>query len=245
MPPEANFKAWLNHLERRDPSLTDAERQALAQVISEVVEVGPDQDIVRQHDRLDRSSLMLEGWCCRYLTLSDGRRQILALHVPGEFVDLHSFPVKRMDHNVATLTRCRLGYAPHENLRRLTETHPHLTRLLWLSTLIDGAILRQWLLGVGQRSALENTAHMLCELYLRLQVAGLAGAHAFAFPLTQVELADALGISAVHTNRVLQELRARRLVAWQAGKAQILNWEGLAALAEFDPAYLELTGEPR
>lgn len=236
---------FFRKLLRRDRSLTEAEARALDEAVSHRIEVEADVELVRQ-DEISHQSLLLEqGWACRYGALPDGRRQILALHVSGDFVDLQSFPLKRMDHTVATLSRCRIAVYPHENLRQLSETMPHLTRLLWMATLIDAAILRQWLLGAGQRSALERAAHLICELFTRLDVVGAAPDGLFSLPLTQAELGDALGVSQVHANRVVGELRSRGLVTWRDETVRILDWPGLQALAEFDPTYLMLESMDR
>lgn len=236
---------WLRTMRRRDSTISPEEEMALRQVLSEVMEVPADRDVVREHDRQTRSHLLLEGWAGRYITLADGRRQIVAVHIPGDFVDLHSFPLQVMDHSVATFTACRIALAPHERLRDLTIAHPHLARLMWLSTLVDAAILRQWLVGSGQRSALENTAHLFCELFVRLELTGRVQGATFTLPLSQVELADCLGVSAVHASRVIRELREGRLLSWRGREVEILDWEKLAALAGFDPVYLNLVDRPR
>jgi CRP-like cAMP-binding protein len=127
----------------------------------------------------------------------------------------------------------------------VTSSHPHLARLLWLSTLVDAAVHRQWLVGSGKRSVLEQMAHLFCELYARLELAGRTEGLRFAFPLSQNELADCLGISAVHVNRVSQELRATGALAWRGREVEILDWDALSALAEFDPTYLSLRRESR
>ena len=236
---------FFRKLMRRDRSLTEAEEQALEEAASHRIDVAADVDLVCEGDVMNQSLLLEKGWACRYSTLPDGRRQILALHVSGDFVDLQSFPLKRMDHTVATLSPCRIAVYPHENLRRLSETMPHLTRMLWLATLIDAAILRQWLLGAGQRSALERAAHLICELFTRLDVVGGAPGKAFDLPLTQAELGDVLGISQVHANRVVGDLRRRSLVTWRDEQVRILNLEGLKELAAFDPTYLVLESMER
>jgi len=127
----------------------------------------------------------------------------------------------------------------------VTERFPHLTRLLWLLTLLDGAIHREWLIGMGRLSASQRTAHLICEMYTRLEALGLASDHRFDFPITQAALADAVGISTVHVNRVLQELRQRGLIAWDGGQVSIPDWHGLAGMADFDDLYLHLVREPR
>ncbi len=236
---------WIAGIRRRDPTLSSDEVRALCGIFSEFIDVDADEDIVREHERMKRSHLLLEGWAFRYISLKSGRRQIVAIHIPGDFVDLHSFPLQVMDHSVATFTPCRIATAPHERLRAVTEEHPHLARLFWLSTLIDGAVHRQWLLGAGQRSALGQTAHLICELYVRLETNGLAQAFTFPMPMSQAEFADALGMSSVHANRVLQELRGESVLAWQGRSVSILDWDRLRQIAEFDPVYLNLFSSPR
>lgn len=242
---ERGVDDWLRTMKRRDSTLTPDEETVLRSTLSEVIEAPADCDVVREHDRPTRSHLLLEGWAGRYITLTDGRRQILALHMPGDFVDLHSFPLQVMDHSVATFTPCRIALAPHDRLREASRNQPHLTRLLWLSTLIDAAILRQWLVGAGKRSALEQAAHLFCELYVRLQLTGRVEDTGFVFPLSQAEFADCLGVSAVHANRVVQELRATKVLAWRGRRVEVLDWEQLKALAEFDPVYLNIVDIPR
>src|SRR5919199_345555 len=165
------LQALVTKLERRD-QLSAEERRVLEGTVARVREVKADEDIVREGDQPSESSVMLDGFSARYKILSNGRRQITALHVLGDFVDLHSFLLGKMDHGVVALTPCRVGVVPHEELRAITDRYPHLTRLLWLNTLIDGAIHREWLLAMGRRSALGHTAHLICELFLRLQAVG-------------------------------------------------------------------------
>jgi len=185
------------------------------------------------------------GLACRYRALPSGERQLTAIHLPGDFVDLHSFLLKEMDHSVGALTDCTIITFPHERLVKLTERFPHLTRLLWLLTLLDGAIHREWLVGMGRLTAPQRTAHLVCEIYARLHALGLAAENRFHFPITQAALADAVGISTVHINRVLQDLRHRGLIVWDGGMVDILNWNALAGAAQFDQRYLHIVQEPR
>ena len=235
----------LRRLQRRDTAITAAERRALADAVSHQIEVAADQDIVRQDQVAESVHLLSEGWACRYSTLANGRRRIQSLHMGGDFIDLQGFILKRMDYSAVALTACRLAVIPHARLRTISETLPHLTRLLWLTTVVDAAIQRQWLLGAGQRSALERLAHLLCEVFTRLEVGGLNEGRAFLLPLTQAELGDTLGISLVHANRVVGELRGRRIVGWRGEQVTILDWPALRDLAEFDPGYLELERRER
>jgi CRP-like cAMP-binding protein len=237
------LQALVTKLERRD-QLSAEERRVLEGTVARVREVKADEDIVREGDQPSESSVMLDGFSARYKILSNGRRQITALHVLGDFVDLHSFLLGKMDHGVVALTPCRVGVVPHEELRAITDRYPHLTRLLWLNTLIDGAIHREWLVAMGRRSALGHTAHLICELFLRLQAVGQVDGNTMQLPITQAELGDTLGISTVHVNRVVQELRNQGLITWRGEKLTIDNWDGLRNAAEFDPTYLHLNAKP-
>lgn len=221
------------------------EQQAIADAADERLMFPAGEDLVAEGDRPYRSMLVVSGFTCRYSLSTDGSRQITALHIPGDFVDLHSFLLKEMDHSVAALTNCTVVTFPHERLVRLTERYPHLTRLLWLLTLLDGAVHREWLAGMGRLSAPQRTAHLICEIYVRLEAVGLAGDQSFNFPVTQAAVADAVGISAVHINRVLQELRQRGLIVWDGGQVEITNWKDLVAAADFDERYLHLVRESR
>ncbi len=207
--------------------------------------VNKGEDILREGDRPAESALLLEGFAARYNLLRNGKRQITALHVPGDFVDLHSFLVKEMDHAVLAITPCTIGFVPHETLREISEDHPHLTRLLGVNIAVDAAVHRRWIVSMGRRSALEHAAHLLCELFLRLRAVGLTEDDSFKLPLTQVELGDTLGLSTVHVNRVVQELRAEGLITWRGATLVIDDWKRLQELAEFDPTYLSLKVEPR
>ena len=231
-------------MQRRD-GFSAQERAVLEDAVARVRVLGPHEDVVREGDRPTDSTLVLEGVTCRYNLLGDGKRQITAIHVTGDFVDLHSFPLKVMDHGVATLTTCRLGVVPHVRLKAITEQFPHLTRILWLSTLMDGSIHRQWIVTMGRMPALGQLAHLLCELYLRLEAVNEASDLRFRLPLTQTDLADTLGLTPVHVNRIVQELRQNGVVLWRTPDVQILDWDRLVELAEFDPRYLHLHHEPR
>jgi CRP-like cAMP-binding protein len=200
--------------------------------------------MIREGDRPTESTVLITGLAARYSLLRNGKRQITVLHVPGDFVDLHSFFIKTMDHAIMAITPCTVGGVPHETLRGISENHPHLARLLGVHIAVDGAIHRHWIVAMGRRSALEHTAHLLCELFLRLQVVGLTEGYSFKLPLTQAELGDTLGLSTVHVNRVVQELR-KGLITWRGETVVIEDWLRLQELAEFDPTFLSQESEPR
>lgn len=240
----ASLDAFFRKLERRDV-LSAAERQVLIETAGSELFFPAGSDLVNEGDRPHNSTLIVEGFSTRYTILSDGRRQITAIHVPGDFVDLHSLILREMDHSVGALSDCRAIAFPHDRLRLVTETNPHLTRVLWLMTLVDSSIQREWIVGMGRRSAAQQLAHLICELYVRLEVAGVLRDDRFVFPITQAELGDALGLSAVHVNRVLQELRSERLFTWEGHTVHVLDWPGLQQRAEFDSRYLHLENLPR
>jgi len=173
--------ALIRKIEHYD-RISDAERQVLEQAVVRQRAVAKGEDLVREGDRPSESLFLITGFAARHNILRNGRRQITALHVPGDFVDLHSFLIKTMDHGVMAITPCTLGVVPHEALRAITETEPHLTRLLALHIAVDAAIHRQWLVSIGRQSAREHAAQLLCELFLRLQAVGLTEGYSFKLP---------------------------------------------------------------
>jgi CRP-like cAMP-binding protein len=230
---------------RRLDRLSPEEETALIACVTRERAVGRGEEFVPQGSSPSESILMLDGFSARSKVLQDGQRQITALHMAGDFVDLHSFLLKAMDHSVVALTDCRVAPVPHDKLRALTDRYSHLARVLWLTTLIDAAIHREWLVAMGRRSAPQHLAHLMCELYLRLEVISRTEKNgSFDLPLSQAEIADTLGMSLVHTNRVLGELRRDGLLEWRARLVTIPDFRKLAEFAEFDPIYLNLDGKP-
>ena len=224
----------------RTPALADDERAALEAAASGTLDYAAKRIIVREQTPLDKCTLLLSGFVERYKDTSEGRRQILAIHVPGDFVDLHSYPLKRLEHSVAALTPVTVATFPHGAVRALTEHSATLTELLWRSTLIDAAINREWIVSIGSRGAAARLAHLFCEMFVRLERIGMTHGHDYDFPVTQIDLADAAGLTAVHANRMLRQLREGGLVEFRQGLVRILDWEKLRDFAEFDPDYLFL-----
>jgi CRP-like cAMP-binding protein len=220
--------------------ISNEEAKALRDSIAEIKEVAANKVLVRASVPVNASTLLLEGLVCRYSDLADGQRQIMELHVTGDFVDLHSFLLKHLEHNVGSLTPVRVAIVPHDALRAITEQHPHLTRTLWFSTLLDAAIHREKIMSVGRRPAVARIAHLMCELFLRLGVVGLAGPDRFRLAMTQTELADATGLTSIHVNRMLKQLRDEGLMTFRGGEVVIHDWAGLQRIAGFDPRYLYL-----
>jgi CRP-like cAMP-binding protein len=218
--------------------LSEEESQAVVECCKDVRTVGAREDVISQGDRTGGVKLLLDGFACRYKTLEDGRRQIVAYFVPGDLCDLRVFILKRMDHSIGAIAPSRVATIAPENVLKLMHTYPALTRALWWSTLVEEAIAREWILNVGQRNALERTAHLFCELLYRFRAVGLNHGLSCTLPLTQVELAETLGLSPVHVNRTLQELRRQKLITLDDGTLTIQNLQALEELSFFNAEYL-------
>ena len=227
----------ISGLERLGP-LPSQERSLLEEASFAVQHMEGNQDLVREGDRPSHCLLLLEGFACRYKTLESGQRQILAFHVPTDLCDLSSLLLATMDHSVATLTPAKVALIPHATILGWIRRLPGLGQLLWRATLVDASVSREWIVNVGRRTAYQRTAHLLCELVLRLRLAGQANGRTCRLPLTQVVLADALGLTPVHVNRTLQWLRGEGLVEFGGGTLTVLDWPGLKRAGGFDPAYL-------
>jgi CRP-like cAMP-binding protein len=229
----------LKKLKRRIEISSDEER-AIRNLVAEVRRVPSDELIVRSGEELTSSLLLVDGWLARTKDLEGGERQVTQLHVAGDFADLHGFTLKRLDHDVTTMSDCRIAVAPHERLRKMFDDFPRLARIYWFMNNVDAAIQRELALSLGQRSAISRMAHLFCELYVRLSIVGRTKDNGYELPLTQRELSECLGLTVVHANRTLQELRRRGLVELENRHLKILDRRGLEGLAEFDPGYLYL-----
>jgi len=224
-------------------TLTDDERKALANLPMQVVVIKENQDIVRAGDQPSRSCLLLNGFTCVYKITGAGKRQIVGFNIPGDMPDLQSLHLDILDNSVSTLTQCRVGFITHEALRGICERYPRITTAFWRDTLIDAAIFREWVTNVGQREAYSRMAHVFCELIVRLRAVGLVEDHRCDLPITQAEFGDALGVSTVHVNWVLQEMRATGLIELSGDRLFVPDWEALKKAGDFDPTYLHLRKE--
>ena len=206
-------------------------------------EVPPRRDLIREGEKPRAVFLIQEGWACRYKTLPDGRRQIVGFFVPGDLCDLNIYILKEMDHNIGAITKVRAAEIGREDFERLLIERPRVTQALWWDELVTVSIQREWTLNIGQRTAFERLAHLFCEMFLRLQVVGLTRGDSCDFPLTQVDLADATGLTAVHVNRTLQELRRTGLIELHGKRLAVPNMEALKDAAMFNDNYLHLAHE--
>jgi CRP-like cAMP-binding protein len=196
--------------------------------------------IVREGEAPTHCVLLLGGFAYRHKVTGEGERQIIAIHLPGEFLDLQNSFLGIADHNVQALTRCDIATVPVAALQELAETRPLVGRAMWIDTLIDAAIYREWLVNVGRRNSLSRLAHLLCEFALRLEAAGLAGECGYELPMTQEQLADTTGLTPVHINRVLKELGRMGLIERSKRAVTILDWDRLRQVGDFSTRYLHL-----
>ncbi|WP_294007581.1 Crp/Fnr family transcriptional regulator [Sphingomonas sp.] len=195
-------------------------------------------DLIREGDAPGPLFVVLEGWACRYKLLPDGARQIIAFMMPGDFCDLHVGILAEMDHSIATLTPARIAFIPRPEIERLIDSRPSLSKAFWWTQLVDGGVLRATIVSMGRRTSVERVAHLLCELYFRMHHMGLGDEHSCIMPFSQIVLADAVGLTPVHTNRVIKRLRAAKALELGPGMITIANISKLAAIAGFDDNYL-------
>jgi CRP-like cAMP-binding protein len=236
-----NLDLLFKRIEHSGGELSPHQRATLSGAFGISRSVPIKADIIKEGDRPIQSTLLLSGLAMRYRFLRNGDRQITAIHLPGDFVDLQSFPLKDMDHSVGALSECVVASIPHSSLRDIVRTDPDLTEMLWRLSLLDGAIHREWLVAMGGLPGVSHLAHLLCEVYVRLAHIGLAADFAFDLPVTQADLGDALGLSPVHVNRLLQDLRGNRVIRFEARRVEILDWARLVEIGQFDDRYLHLT----
>ncbi|GGD37536.1 Crp/Fnr family transcriptional regulator [Aureimonas glaciei] len=202
----------------------------------------PGRDMVHQGQVNQSAYILASGWVCSYKLLSGGARQIVDFQIPGDFLGLRSVLFRTADHNIEPVTKVEASEVLAIDLLDTFSRTPRLaTAVLWAASR-DEAMVVEHLVGIGRRDAKERTAHFLLELGSRLKLVGLGSAQGYACPLSQYMLADALGLSAVHVNRVLRELREDGLVTFQNGHVVIHDIDRLMVLADFDKSYLDHDG---
>jgi len=202
------------------------------------------RDILKNGDDADEIFVLLRGWAARYLVLPSGERQITEFLLPGDVFPIPVGPIGKMDHAIGALTTCHVVSTPAKVFNDRVLHDPKMAKAFWWITIADKGVLRAWVVNVGARSGYSRIAHMFCELAARLEMVGLSDGSSFAFPLTQQDVSDAQGLTSVHINRMVQQLRANDLIEWRDKRVTILDREGLRQVAEFDPAYLNPGGRP-
>ena len=231
------FHKMVQRLERRSP-LALADREALLGMAHNVRKLPAGAHIVRDGEAPNHCSLLLSGFAYRYKLTGEGGRQIISLHCAGEFLDLQNSFLGLADHSVQMLTEGELAMLPVGILQDLALTRPAIGRALWIDTLIDASIFREWVVNVGRRDSRARVAHLLCEFSLRLEAAGLAKNHQYELPMTQEQLADAVGLTSVHVNRVLKQLGEEGLISRDRRSVVILDWKRMREAGDFNERYL-------
>lgn len=224
--------------------MSEEDKDVLEAAVGEIRTLPPRTLVTRRGEPVRECLLLLEGAMCRYMDARDGYRQLVAFQVPGDFVDLHGFPLLRLDHDVATISESRIAAVPHEKVAAIMADHPELARLLWRSTLLDAALHREWIFRMGRLDAVGRVAHFLCETCNRMAAVNRVKDGLFALPLTQQDLGEAVGLTSVHVNRTLRRLREEGLAEVGRGEAKIIDGKKLARLGEFEADYLYLEGRP-
>jgi CRP-like cAMP-binding protein len=218
-----------------------ADRAALLALPHIVKSLENNHYIVREDDQATHSCLMLSGFSVRHKIIGGGARQIVAIHMKGEMVDLQNSLLGKADHSVQMLTRGEVALIPREAFVRLAFDRPAIGKAMWIDTLVEGSISREWIANVGRRNAYTRIAHLLCEYGLRLEHAGLQGGSTYEMPMTQEQLADATGLTAVHVNRTLKSLEADGLISRNSPRAVTIgNWKNLADAGDFNSGYLHM-----
>ena len=220
------------------------EKAALEDAVAEIVKLPPRKTLVERGERVDNSYYIVEGTMLRHIDDRRGERQLVGLNVSGDFVDLHGFPMKKLDHHVGSLDSVTLARVPHTTIAELVDRFPHLARAMWFSTLLDAAMHREWIFRLGRLNAEGRIAHLISEMIARLKFVDAYDGSRLPIPLLQRDYAEACGITPVHANRTFKTLRERGIVDPQGdGRLKILDEAALRRLGEFDGSYLYGEGD--
>ncbi len=221
--------------------LGDADRRRIDALLQQRQRiVAARRDVVSEGEAPRFVNFVLDGWGCRYRQLSDGRRQMLSLMLPGDMCDANIQVLRRMDHSIGAITSMTIAEVAPEVLSELVATEPAIARAVWWNDHVATATHREWIASLGLRTARERIAQLFCEVYFRLRMVGRCPTQTCEFPLTQADVAEATGLTPVHVNRMVQELRRERLIEWSGRTLTILDLEALCEVAQFAPAYLHL-----
>jgi CRP-like cAMP-binding protein len=226
-------------------SLSDQEKNGILNLPAKLTHLPADADIFREGDRPSQCCLVVEGFLSRYKMLADGTRQIMAFYIRGDLPDLLSLHIEVMDHSLATMVPSTAAFIPHDAIRKLIQEHPGIGNALWRDTLIDASVFREWIVNVGSRDAYSRIAHLICEMFFRMRAVGLTNGNSFGFPITQTEIGEATGLSTVHVNRSIMDLRKDGLITLDKGRCTIPDLERLEQAGLFHSNYLHLKTEKK
>lgn len=235
---------FLERLARRS-FLTDEEKRAILGLQGTKNRYATHADIVSPGQCVDSACLVAKGLVGRYDQRLDGQRQVTSFYVAGDMCDLHSVVAPRASWSITAVSQATVIRVPHRQLRDLCVTYPAIALAFWRDGTVDASIFAKWVGNLGRKSAKERIAHLFCEMGVRIEAAGLGSRTSFDLPVTQTQLGEATGLTAVHVNRTLQEIRARDLLSFAQGRVEIRDWDALATVGEFDPGYLMLSGPPQ
>jgi CRP-like cAMP-binding protein len=235
------LQGFVNRLASRS-ILTDEEESAILGLKGQIKQAAAHVDFVRQGEQVDHSCLVVGGLVGRFGQSKNGARQITCLHIPGDMADLPSVVSPKSGWGLTALTKTTILRLPHADLRRLAAKHSGIAEAFWRDCVADGSIFSEWVVNVGRRDALAGLAHLFCEMGIRCERAGQGDRRSFSLPITQADLADATGMTNVHVNRTLKELKSRSIVDAQGGTVTIHNWDQLVSTGDFDDAYMLLDG---
>ena len=227
----------LRKLKRLGPLETE-DTAALAALPRQTENVPRLRQLIRERETPERCCFLIGGFAARHKVAVNGARQVVSFHIPGDILDIQHLLLGRADHSVETITPARVVWIPKEDLLRLAFERPNIGKALWRDCLIDASIFREWVLNVGRRNAKSRIAHMLCEFVIRCETLGLGSREDFELPMTQIQIGDATGMTAVHVNRTLKLLDADGALLRDRNRFRVLQWERLCQIADFDPAYL-------
>ncbi len=222
-------------------TLSNDEIEALNALPARVGEYAKGEVLINEGERPTQSFIILSGVTCMYKHASEGGRQILIFHFPGDFPDLQSLHLNVLDMTVAAVARAKVAFVHHRDIRTLYARYPRVGEALWRVSLVDAAILRERMLNLGQRKAYARIAHFLCEMVIRMKLSAMGEGNTYPLPFTQQEIGDALGLTNIHVNRIVQGLREDKMIDVTRGKLVVLNWKRLQNAADFDTTYLHLT----
>lgn len=233
------YSRLLLRLERFS-ALSAEDRQRVADLPLKIASCTSDREVLSPGDLASRCTLVLDGFLYSHKLAAGSRRQITSFFVAGDIADLSTLYLPSVDYGITSLGSAVVAFVPHAVLKQTLDRSPSLTRAFWRESLMQAAIWHEWVANLGRRDALARIAHILCELTVRLQLAGLVREQSFSMPCTQVDIADACGISSVHANRVIQELRQLHVLEWDSRRVRILDWRALVRLGDFSGDYLQL-----
>ncbi|UZK66702.1 Crp/Fnr family transcriptional regulator [Sphingomonas sp. M1-B02] len=236
-----SLHAFVHRLTSRS-ILTEDEINAILALDGHEVVVAAHSDFVRMGEHVDHSCLVVDGLVGRFGQNSNGARQITCLHIPGDMADLPSVVSPKSGWGLAAMTRTKILRVPHAELRRIAAKHPGIAEAFWRDCVADGSIFSEWVVNVGRRDALTRVAHLLCEMAIKNELAECGTKRYFPFPIVQADLGDATGLTTVHVNRTLKELRERSIVTVRSGAVTIHDWDQLVYAGDFDVAFMLLDG---